>query len=435
MAGVPYTFSTASQSIPLAQLDANFATPIVLGSSTAALGQTVTTLNNLTLSNVTILSGTATLNNLTGNVTFGNTTVNLGNSSSSIGNLTLINTTINSAAQLSIGTPAQNTQLGQGNASSLKNRIINGAMVIDQRNAGASGTATFAYTIDRWVYSGIQPSKGTWQQNAGSVTPPIGFTNYLGFTSSSSYAVLSGDYFSFQQPIEGYNFADLMWGTANAKPIVLSLQVYSSLTGTFGGALQNSAQTRSYPFTYSIPVANTWTTISIPIVGDTSGTWVGATNGVGCRVQLGLGSGSTYSGTAGAWATGNFIQPTGTVSVVGTSGATFYVTGAQLEVGSQASGFEYRQYGTELALCQRYYSVINMNAQAPSPGFMITPFYGPVTMRTIPTITQLSGGTQTNATIQAVVANTNQPAGYLQILASLASGVIANASYSASAEL
>jgi len=314
-----------------------------------------------------------------------------------------------------------------------KNRIINGAMMIDQRNAGAS--VTTGYSVDRWALSLTQSSKYSAQQNAGSVTPPIGFINYLGCTSLSSYTVLTGDTFLISQAIEGFNVADLGFGTANAKTVTLSFQVYSSLTGTFGGALCNAGvATRSYPFTYSIPVANTWTNISIPIVGDTSGSWA-INNATGMVVRLGLGSGTTFNGTAGSWASGNYVQPTGTVSVVGTNGATFYVTGVQLETGTNASGFEFRQYGTELALCQRYYSVINMNAQSPSVGFMVTPFYGPVTMRATPTMVQLNGGSVINAIIQGVAANTNQPAGFFQIQATAASGEVINASYSASAEL
>jgi len=240
-------------------------------------------------------------------------------------------------------------------SSVFRNRIINGAMVIDQRNAGASGTAISVYTVDRFSYNASQASKGTWQQNAGSVTPPVGFTNYLGFTSSSAYSVSSGDYFFIEQPIEGFNTADLAWGTANAKTVTLSFQVYSSLTGTFGGTLRNSGGSRSYPFTYTISSANTWTPVSVTIAGDTSGTWVGATNGIGIRLNIGLGVGSTFTGAAGAWASGNYVSANSSVSVVGTNGATFYITGVQLEKGSTATSFDYRPYGTEFALCQRYY--------------------------------------------------------------------------------
>jgi hypothetical protein len=275
-----------------------------------------------------------------------------------------------------------------------RNRIINGAMVIDQRNAGASGTAS-GYTVDRWGFTATQASKFTWQQNAGSVTPPTGFTNYLGFTSSSAYSVLSTDTFLTHQPIEGYNVADLGWGTANAKTVTVSFWVRSSLTGTFGGALVNSAADRSYPFSYSIPTANTWTSISVTVAGDTSGTWL-TTNGIGMYVRFGLGSGTTYSGTSGAWATGNYVQPTGTVSVVGTSSATFYITGVQLEVGSNATSFEYRPYGTELALCQRYYWQSN-NPVFTTGVYRTTTVCEngrlnlPVTMRAAPTVTSISG--------------------------------------------
>jgi hypothetical protein len=238
----------------------------------------------------------------------------------------------------------------------MRNRIINGAMVISQRNGTSSVTpSTDSYVIDRWKVWMTQASKYSVQQNAGSVTTPVGFANYLGVTSLAATTVGASDYFMLSQAIEGFNTSDLAWGTASAKTVTLSFQVYSSLTGTFGGALQNSANNRSYPFSYSIPVANTWTTISITVAGDTTGTWIGATNGIGIMLRLGLGVGSTLSGTAGSWAGASYFSATGATSVVGTNGATFYITGVQLEVGTQATSFEYRQYQQELALCQRYY--------------------------------------------------------------------------------
>ena len=241
-----------------------------------------------------------------------------------------------------------------------QNRIINGAMVIDQRNAGASVTPSDGqYTLDRWVAGLSQASKFSVQQNAGSVTPPVGFTNYLGVTSLSSYSISSSDFFLISQNIEGFNsIADLNWGTANAKTVTLSFWVRSSLTGTFGGSLRNSAGNRSYPFSYTISAANTWEQKSITIAGDTSGTWL-TTTGIGIRIGFGLGVGSTYSGAAGAWSAANYISATGATSVVGTNGATFYITGVQLEVGSTATAFDYKPFGTELQLCQRYYEQYN----------------------------------------------------------------------------
>jgi len=249
----------------------------------------------------------------------------------------------------------------------MKNRIINGAMVIDQRNAGASVTPTAdAFTLDRWQAVLSQSSKYSVQQNAGSVTPPTGFTNYLGVTSLSAYSVLAADYFTLQQNIEGFNIADLDFGKATAKAITLSFWVRSSLTGTFGGTVANSAQSRCYPFTYTISSANTWEQKSVTIAGDTSGTWL-TTNGIGFRLNFGLGVGTTYSGTAGAWSSSVLLSATGATSVVGTNGATFYITGVQLEVGSTATSFDYRPYGTELQLCQRYFQMYkNGTANGPA---------------------------------------------------------------------
>ena len=244
--------------------------------------------------------------------------------------------------------------------SGMRNRIINGAMTIDQRNNGASGTA-IGYTVDRWNYYGTQASKLTWQQNAGSVTPPAGFKNYLGITSSSAYSVTAGDVFILRQFIEGFNFADCEWGTANAKPVTLSFWVRSSLTGTFAASLYNADGTRSYPVNYTISSANTWEYKSITIAGDTTGTWL-TNNGVGNTVNFSLGAGSSFSGTSGAWASAWYPSATGATSVVGTNGAIFYITGVQLEKGTQATSFEYRQYGTELALCQRYFYKMNVTS-------------------------------------------------------------------------
>jgi hypothetical protein len=269
-------------------------------------------------------------------------------------------------SSLTIGT----TQLGAGNASIMKNRIINGAMVIDQRNAGASVTpASSTYSLDRWQASMSAASKFSFQQNAGSVTPPTGFSNYLGVTSTSAYSVSSTETFLIRQPIEGFNTADLGFGTANAKTVTLSFWVQSSLTGTFGGALYNGDGTRSYPFTYTISSANTWTQISVTIAGDTSGTWVGATNGIGLYVSFSLGSGSTRSGTAGAWASAYYPSATGATSVVGTNGATFYITGVQLEVGSSATGYEYENYTSLLSKCQRYCPVVIIRDSIHYSGF------------------------------------------------------------------
>ena len=277
-----------------------------------------------------------------------------------------------------------------------QNRIINGAMVINQRALGTVTVDSSVYTTDRWQANQTAAGKYSVQNSA---TAPTGFTNSYLATSLSAYSVSSSDIFFFQQNIEGYNIADLGWGTASAATVTLSFRVRSSLTGTFGGALANSAHNRSYPFSYTISAADTWETKSITIAGDTSGTWL-TTNGIGIQVIFGLGGGSTRSGTAGAWAASTLYTATGATSVVGTNGATFYITGVQLEVGSTATSFDYRPYTTELQLCQRYY--YKVTASAANDGFsaggqcynttgavLSIPF--PVTMRTTPTALEQSG--------------------------------------------
>jgi hypothetical protein len=276
-------------------------------------------------------------------------------------NKTLTNPTITGGTVEATSGPTS-TQLA-GN----RNKIINGAMMIDQRNAGASSVpSTNTYLLDRWrIYQSVQ-SKLTIGQNLGSITPPAGFSNYLGVSVSTPYTITATDYYFLNQNIEAFNTADLSWGASSAKSVTLSFWVYSSLIGTFGGSLENAASTRVYPFSYSIPVANTWTQIAISIAGDTTGTWLGATNGTGIQLALSLGTGSTYSGTAGSWSSNDYRSVTSAVSILGTNGATFYITGVQLEKGATATPFENRLYGAELALCQRYYETNFSGTKVPT---------------------------------------------------------------------
>jgi hypothetical protein len=283
-----------------------------------------------------------------------------------------------------------------GVSEAFKNRIINGAMVIDQRNNGASVSTPVAsawtYFLDRWAYFGSTSGRYSVQRNAGSVTPPAGFTNYLGVTSLAATTVGASDVYDIKQAVEGFNIADLGWGTANARTVTVSFWVRSSLTGSFGGSLSNGDFNRLYPFSYSISAANTWEYKTVTIAGDTTGNWY-ANNDIGVNVVFGLGVGSTFSGPAGAWATGGIV-PTGSVSVVSTNGATWYVTGVQFEVGSTASSFEYRPYGTELALCQRYFQKYSggLAFWARASTVADGPIRFAVLMRSAPSATQSGNG-------------------------------------------
>jgi hypothetical protein len=247
------------------------------------------------------------------------------------------------------------TFLASEQAFSMRNRIINGDMRIDQRNAGASVTPTNgAYLLDRYQAILSQASKYSVQQVTDA---PTGFTNSMRVTSLSAYSVVASDIFHVLQKIEGFNVSDLAWGTANAQTVTVSFWAKSSLTGTFGGSVVNSAEDRSYPFAYTISAANTWEYKTVIVPGDTTGTWL-TNNGIGLRLHFTIGMGSDYTATAGAWTAGAKFAPTGATSVVGTSGATFYITGVQLEAGSVATPFERRPYGTELQLCQRYFQPV-----------------------------------------------------------------------------
>jgi hypothetical protein len=235
------------------------------------------------------------------------------------------------------------------------NRIINGDMRIDQRNAGAAVTTSGAYPVDRFIMGNFTDGAFSAQQDSSA---PDGFVNSLKITTTTADGTLTTTQaLQLIQRIEGTNVSDLAWGTASAKTVTLSFWVRSSLTGTFGGALRNNGGNRSYPFTYSISSADTWEYKTVTVAGDTSGTWL-TTTGIGVIVSWGLGVGPDSSGTAGAWNANNNTSATGAVSVIGTLNATWYVTGVQLEVGSVATPFERRPYTTELQLCQRYFQTL-----------------------------------------------------------------------------
>jgi hypothetical protein len=238
-----------------------------------------------------------------------------------------------------------------------KNRIINGAMGVSQRYATASTslTTSLAYYIDRFTM--IKGTAGATATVAQSSTAPTGFANSMLITVGTGASPGAANLNYVAQLLEGNNVFDLSFGTASASSVTFSFWVRSSLTGTFSGCLNNgvtSASGRSYPFNYTISSANTWEQKTITIAGDTSGTWAKNTS-AGMQVVWDLGSGSGYAGTANAWATSFYPKATSSSNLIATSGATFYITGVQLEKGSTATSFDYRPYGTELALCQRYF--------------------------------------------------------------------------------
>lgn len=287
-----------------------------------------------------------------------------------------------------------------GSSLGFRNRIINGDMRIDQRNAGASVTVPAggsAYVMDRWLIVRFNDTTGTFTC-AQNTAAPAGFTNSALITVTAAQAsVPSNAVYRLAQSIEGVNVADLGWGASGAQPVTLGFWVRSSVTGTYGARIRNSANNRSYVFQYTINSANTFEYKTVTIPGDTSGTWLTDT-GIGLTLEFILGDGSNFQGTANAWQAGEYTFASGNVKLINTNGATFYITGVQLEAGTVATPFERRPYGTELALCQRYFQKTpdayakGVSGIAYSNNALICGYSLPVQMRADPTFTVSANG-------------------------------------------
>ena len=281
-------------------------------------------------------------------------------------------------------------------ALSSRNKIINGGMTIDQRNAGAAVSSNnFLYIVDRWQTYELSSGQFSIQQSS---TAPAGFTKSLLFTVTTTQASLGADdqYIAWQA-IEGHNVADLGFGTAAAKTITASFWVRSSVTGTYPVAVLNGVTNRSYVTTFSVSAADTWEYKSVTIPGDTSGSWA-TDNSSGLVLRFTLGAGSDFVATPDVWNAAYKLTVSGATNLMATSGATFYITGVQLEAGDTATPFEHRSYGAELALCQRYfYMVADGTSKALGLGALYTAseLFGavsfPATMRATPTLSATSG--------------------------------------------
>jgi hypothetical protein len=303
--------------------------------------------------------------------------------------------------------------IGSQTALSNRNLIINGAMQVAQRGTSSSTlTSSQVYYLDRFF--AVEDTDGTMTIQQSSTSPTDFQYSALLTTGTADTSLAATQLCYVGQKLEGLNVAHLNWGTANAKTVTLSFYVRSSLTGTFGGAFANNAFNRSYPFTYSISSANTWEKKTITVAGDTTGTWP-TDNSASIQVFWGLGVGSTYSGTAGAWVGSGNISATGATNVIGTASATFHITGVQLELGEQDTPFEHRSFGDELARCQRYYHRLDSanangnyyryNSQRnTSTTGTAGSYHMPVTMRATPSVS--TTGTASNYAITHSGGNT-----------------------------
>ena len=241
-----------------------------------------------------------------------------------------------------------------GSAMGMRNRIINGDMRIDQRNNGSAVSAGFI--SDRWFVENGSDSVFSCQRTT-DVPSGSGFVNSLKVTATTADASIgSTQYAVITHFIEGYNIADLDWGTSNAKTITASFWVKASNAGQYSFTCYNLGATRINPQAFTINTANTWEYKTIIITGETTGTW-NITNNRGIVVNFYMSLGSNYLDVSG-WNSSSKYGVTGQANAFGTTNNIFAITGVQLEVGSVATPFERRQYGQELQLCQRYFQVI-----------------------------------------------------------------------------
>jgi hypothetical protein len=254
------------------------------------------------------------------------------------------------------------TTFNSASSLGMRNRIINGNMGIWQRGTSfTSLTTSGTFSADRFYLNCGTIGTGVFSMTQSTDVPSgSGFPYSILFQATTAISSLaSATYATINQCVEGINAADLAYGTAGAKTITLSYWVKTSFSGTLsGGIIQRNASTqRVFPWTY--PVTNgTWTKVVVTIPGDTGGT-IPYSNAIGFEIDFGyMAIGSNYSsGTPFIWnvnSSGNSYSSQ-TYNYFSSTSNTFQITGVQLEVGSVATAFDYRHYGTEFLLCQRYY--------------------------------------------------------------------------------
>ena len=307
---------------------------------------------------------------------------------------------------------AQVSSLNDGPLSGARNRIINGDMRIAQRGTAAVTTSS-TYPVDRWRQNFTTGGAVSAQYETAST--PTGFQTAIKFTTTTADATTDAtDYWFLQQVIEGFNSADLLFGTANAQDVTVSFWVRSSVTGTFCMTLLGSSDgttlDRSYVSEYTISSADTWEKKTITVPGDTGGTW-STNNGRGLGVRFGLTAGTNNQQAAGSWGTGNPIGSANQTQLLETLNATWYVTGVQLEPGTVATPFERRSYGQELALCQRYYESSYVYVSS-----TLATLYYKVSKRVAPTVTGGGSGFSSSAVITTEQTYISQTTGAFQTL-------------------
>ena len=381
---------------------ANQSTAGLQAQITAAHNTSTTALTTANSANVTANSANTTANGIAGTANTAlttaqaaNTTANgiAGTANTALANSTTALAAANAALPLTGGTLTGNLtvpSLNGGQLAGTRNRIINGDMLLSQRYPGSSPTfgAGSAYVLDRWY--GTASSASNMRVGLSTDVPTgAGFISSQKADAVTGTTLVATSVHAILQRIEGYNVSDLGFGTASAATVTISFWVKSSITGTHSGSMRNNGASRSYPFTYSISAANTWEKKSITIAGDTTGTWL-KDSGIGLELVFDLGCGSTFRSTAGAWAATNYVGVTGAASVMATAGATWFITGVQLEPGTVSTPYERLEASLSALRCFRYYlSANNAGFVIMANSFNSAQF--PVVMRGNPFVTVTPG--------------------------------------------
>jgi hypothetical protein len=310
--------------------------------------------------------------------------------------------------------------IGSQTALSNRNLIINGAMQVAQR--GTSSTSEAYQTVDRFQIDVNATDELAFTQTQ-STTSPDGFSNSYGIEVTTAESALAGDEYAYiTYRGEAQDFQQLAYGTSDAKKVTLSFYVRSSLTGKYSvlAFTSDSSPVRSNTKSFTVDSANTWERKTITFEADPSGT-INNDNGMGFTVSWILAAGTDNAGTPhSGWgeytATDDFAF-SDQVNFIAQTG-TFFITGVQLEVGEQATPFEHRSFGDELARCQRYYLQQTTHIQTPTGGSMIVPIYFPTTMRATPTTANVATGSTAGGLTLEQIGGLNTQGAYLQVSSS-----------------
>ena len=329
-----------------------------------------------------------------------------------------------------------------------RNLIINGDMSIAQRGTSHSIGSNATYRIDRWrdgaIYNTSAPTGVFTVSQSTDVPSGQGFASSQKWDCTTAQSSLGAEQgWGVQQRIEAQNLTHLAFGTSSAKTLTLTFWIKSNKTGTYGIEVRSHDASRQFISSYTIDSANTWEKKTITITGDTGGSGIANDNGIGFWVRWIWSAGTTIDGaTLNSWtATATEIAPTGQVNLADSTSNELYWTGAQLEVGTTASDFEFLPHDVNLRRCERYYETNEGGYQGPVYGTasdMRVTVQFRTKKRANPTLIQISSNENCCSGVTVVVGSIDETLGARvqgTNVFSAGAGKFFNSKFSADAEL